>query len=185
MKSNGGASFLPLWLIKIKTVNYESHRVWLIGLLLSVFSPDLNDNQISVISEVQLEWIIQPSHFNLSDLNWWHMSHTNNRCRWFLVTEPKGKEKDLSPLNLMRCHWCGNTSSIAVYRRVLVELYPSSSPLGSCSHGRRAGTSGTLPVARAKEYEGCIQPACNFICASVSSAFRDSCCILGYSLSIS
>lgn len=27
--------------------------------------------------------------------------------------------------------------------------------------GRRAGASGTLPVALIKEYEGCIQPACN------------------------
>lgn len=74
----------------------------------------------------------------------------------------KGKEKDLPfLLNLTHRHPCGNMSSIVVCRCVLMELYPSSSPLGSCSHGRRAGASGTLPVAHIKEYEGCIQPACN------------------------
>lgn len=85
-------------------------------------------------------------------------------CGISTLTGLKGKEKDLPCpllLNLMRRLSCGNTSSIVVYHCVLVELYPSSSPLGSCSHGRRAATSGTLPVAHIKAYEGCIQPACN------------------------
>lgn len=64
-------------------------------------------------------------------------------------------------LNLMQCHSCGNMSTIIAYCCILMELYPSSSPLGSCSHGRRAGTSGTVPVAHIKEYEGCIQCSCN------------------------
>lgn len=106
-------------------------------------------------------------------------------CLWCEVTGQEAEEETcLYVSNLTRWRPCGNTSSI-VYRCVLAELYPSFSPLGSCSHGRRAATSGTAPVAHIKEYEGCVQPACNWSALPFPSfAFRDLCCILGWTFSI-
>lgn len=128
---------------------------------MSLFLPNLNENQtvLAWVLAAVLEWIIQFSHFHLSDVASELELVLHTRCRVSLVTNAIGKEKDLScpsPPDAVAPMW-KHVKYCLVYWCVLMEQYPSSSPLGSCSHGRRAGTSGTLPVAHIKS----MKAACN------------------------
>lgn len=151
---------LPCFFVRIK-LQTLSHAESDSSAWLSVFAPDFNESKAVVeaqLAEVILEQIVLSCRLHLSSVK---INGAVVCCIKICGGRTEGKERDLPCSSFSPWH------AVLMWKHVKYGCVSSWSCIHHPLHlarahmGRRAGASGTLPVAHIKEYEGCIQAASN------------------------